>query len=137
MRDNRREAADLSNVVVARWINENVQEHFRGFQREPRNRKIPTRRRFGRRKMAEPNSITESERRLSNSYTPQFFADKERRETDEQYHLTRFADFKALEELLELQAGERACLAYMERNGSKGRAIEYLRISVDAREIGI
>jgi len=32
--------------------------------------------------MAEPNSITESERRLSNSYAPQFFADKGRRETD-------------------------------------------------------
>ena len=84
--------------------------------------------------MAEPNSITESERRLSDSYAPQSFTDKERRETDEQHHLTRFADFKALEELLELQAGERACLAYMERNGSRGRAMEYLRSSVDARE---
>ena len=87
--------------------------------------------------MAEPNSITESERRLSNWYPPQSFADRERRETDEQCHLTRFADFKALEELLELQAGKRACLAYMERNGSKGRAMECLRNSVDAREIEI
>ena len=87
--------------------------------------------------MTEPNSITESERRLSNSYAPQFLADKEKRETDEQCHLTRFAGFKALEELLEFQAGERACLAYMERNGSKGRAMEYLRISVDARETEI
>jgi hypothetical protein len=88
--------------------------------------------------MAEPNSIRESERRLSNWHAPQSFADEERRETDEQHHLTRFADFKALEELRELQAGERACLAYIERNGSsKGRAIEYLRSSVDAREIEI
>ena len=88
--------------------------------------------------MAEPNSITESERRLSNSYAPQFFADKGRRETDEQHRLTRFADFKALQELLELQAGERACLAYMERNGSyKRRVVEYLRSSVDARETEI
>ena len=110
---------------------------FRGFQPEPRNRKMPARRRFGRRKKAEPNSITDSERRLSNWYAPQFFADTGRRETDEQCHLTGFADFKALEELLELQAGERACLAYMERNGSKGRAMEYLRMSVDAREIEI
>jgi hypothetical protein len=88
--------------------------------------------------MAEPNSITESERRLSNWHAPQYFADRERRQTDEQHHLTRFAGFKALEELLELQAGERACLAYMELNGSsKGRAFEYLRISVDAREVEI
>ena len=88
--------------------------------------------------MAEPNSITESERRLSNWHAPQFFADKERGDTDEQHHLTRFVGFKPLEELLELQAGERACLAYMERNGSyKGRVIEYLRSSVDAREIEI
>ena len=71
--------------------------------------------------MAEPNSITESERRLSNWHAPQSFTDKERRETDEQPPLARFAGFKALEELLELQAGERACLAYMEWNGSKGR----------------
>ena len=71
--------------------------------------------------MEKPNSVTESERRLSNWHAPQSFADKERRETDEQHHLTRFADFRALEELLELQAGERACLAYMEWNGSKGR----------------
>jgi len=62
----------------------------------------------------------------------------ERGESDEQHHLTRFAGFKALGELLELQAGERACLAYMERNGSyKGRVIEYLRSSVDAREVEI
>ena len=88
--------------------------------------------------MAESNSITESERRLSNWHAPQSFADKERGETDEQHHLTRFAGFKALEQLLELQAGERACLAYMERNGSsKGRVIEYLRSSVDARETEI
>ena len=88
--------------------------------------------------MAEPNSITESERRLSNWHAPHYFADKERLETDERYPLTRFAGFKALEELLELQAGERACLAYMERNGSyKGRVIEYLRSSVDARETEI
>ena len=88
--------------------------------------------------MAEPNSITESERRLSNWHAPQSFTDKERRETDEQHPLTRFSDFKPLEELLELQAGERACLAYMERNGSyKGRVIEYLRSSVDAREVEI
>jgi hypothetical protein len=84
--------------------------------------------------MAEPNSITESERRLSNWHAPQSFTDKERRETDERHHLTGFAGFKPLEELLELQAGEQACLAYMERNGSyKGRVIEYLRSSVDAR----
>ena len=87
--------------------------------------------------MAEPNSITESERRLSNWHAPQSFTDKERGETDEQHHLTRFVGFKPLEELLELQAGERACLAYMERNGSKGRAIEYLRLSVNAHEIEI
>ena len=88
--------------------------------------------------MAEPNSITESERRLSNRYAPQSFADRESRETDARYPLTRFAGFKALAELLELQAGERACLAYMELNGSsKGRAMEYLRISVDARETEI
>jgi hypothetical protein len=88
--------------------------------------------------MAETNSITESERRLSNWRAPQSFMDKERRETDEQHPLTRIADFKALEELLELQAGERACLTYMERNGSsKGRVIEYLRSSVDAREVEI
>jgi hypothetical protein len=88
--------------------------------------------------MAEPNSITESERRLSNSYAGQFFADKGRRETDEQHRLTRFAGFKALQELLELQAGEQACLAYMERNGSyKRRVVEYLRSSVDARETEI
>jgi hypothetical protein len=85
--------------------------------------------------MAEPNSITESERRLSNWHAPQSFMDREREETDARYPLTRFAGFKALEELLELQAGERACLAYMERNGSsKGRVIEYLRISVLARQ---
>jgi hypothetical protein len=87
--------------------------------------------------MAEPNSITESERRLWNSYAAQSSSDKERRETDERYHLTRFADFKALEGLVELQEGERACLAYMELNGSRGRAMEYLRSSVDAREIEI
>jgi hypothetical protein len=88
--------------------------------------------------MAEPNSITESEHRLSNSHAPRSFTDKERGETDEQHHLTRFAGFKALAELLELQAGEQACLAYMERNGSyKGRVIEYLRSSVDARETEI
>ena len=88
--------------------------------------------------MAGPNSITESERRLSNWRAPQSFADKEGRETDEQHPVTGFAGFKALEELLELQAGERACLAYMERNGSsKGRVIEYLRSSVEERETEI
>ena len=87
--------------------------------------------------MAEPNSITETKRRLSNWYAPQSFTDEERRETDQRRHLARFADSKALEELLQLQAGERTCLAYMERNGSKGRAMEYLRTSVDAREIEI
>ena len=87
--------------------------------------------------MAEPGSITESERRLSNWRAPQFFTGKERGETNDQYPLTRFRDFKTLEELLDFQAGERACLAYMERNGSKGRAIEYLRLSVNAHEIEI
>ena len=87
--------------------------------------------------MAEPNSIRETERRLSHWSAQQSFTDKERRETDELHQFTRFADFKALEELLQLQAGERTCLAYMERNGSKGRAMEYLRTSVDAREIEI
>ena len=92
------------------------------------------RKRFGRRKLAEPNSIRETERRLSHWSALQSFTGKEGRETDEQHHLTQFADFKALEELLQLQAGERTCLAYMERNGSKGRAMEYLRTSVDARD---
>ena len=87
--------------------------------------------------MAEPNSITDTERRLSNWHAPQSFTDERRRETDERHPLTRFAGFKALQELLELQAGERACLVYMERNGSMGRAMEYLRISVEAREIEI
>ena len=55
--------------------------------------------------MAEPNLITESERRLSNWHASQSFAARESRETDERHHLTGFVDFKALEELLELQAG--------------------------------
>ena len=87
--------------------------------------------------MAERNSITDTQRRLFNPYAPQTFTDKERRDFDEEQHVTRFADFKTLEELLQLQADERTCLAYMERNGSKGREIEYLQISVDAREIEI
>src|SRR5271154_4642857 len=84
-----------SATVKTAWRGELIKlckSIFGGFQPEPSNRKTPTRRRFGRQKMTEPNSITESERRLSNWSPPQSFADRERRETDEQCHLTRFAD---------------------------------------------
>jgi hypothetical protein len=87
--------------------------------------------------MAKPSTITQAERRLSKWRAPPSFADNERRETVARRPVASFADFKALEDLLQLQAVERACLAYMERNGSKGREMEYMRVSVEAREIEI
>ena len=39
--------------------------------------------------------MTDTQRRLFNPYAPQTFTDKERRDFDEEQHVTRFADFRS------------------------------------------
>jgi hypothetical protein len=49
----------------------------------------------------------------------------------------KFPDLKKLENLRALQAEERHYLDSMERNGATGRAVEYMRGLLEAREMEI
>ena len=49
----------------------------------------------------------------------------------------KFPDLKRLESLRALHAEERKYLDFMERNGSTGRAVEYLRSILESREAEI
>jgi hypothetical protein len=49
----------------------------------------------------------------------------------------KFPDLKRLENLRSLQTEERKYLDAMERNGATGRAVEYLRSMLEAREMEI
>jgi hypothetical protein len=61
---------------------------------------------------------------------------RDRRSIDD-FVYGEFPDVKKLGDLKKLQAEERGYLAFIERNGSTGRVVEYLRSMVDNREIEI
>jgi hypothetical protein len=62
---------------------------------------------------------------------------RDRRSIDDFVYRVHVREFQKLGDLKKLQAEERGYLAFIERNGSTGRVVEYLRSMVDNREIEI